>query len=210
MAYAKSDSPYPFQHLGGQNYGVGHFVNETCDDITISCSYVPHPSFYHLKKAYEIDISNDLLTKDTFIPSKRRVRRSRCPSDYPLLADFQWKADKTKSLNCPYKSQSNFICPKNYKTLLFQEEKNTPTVSKDKDAFALVVVAMPLLSLVVLSMYVYTKWLRKTKTNIDGTWSFSDESVSLLSLKEYAQAEGIYQALSSDSSSGDLLPRHQP
>lgn len=204
MAYAKSDSPYPFTHLGGQNYGVGHFANETCDDIAEPCLYVPHPSFYNLKKAYDTAQIFDPVTMDNFSPSKDRLDSSECPSQFPALSDFSWSPDKTKNLACPRKgTESQFICPASYKTLLYQEQMQ----AGNKGTFHPMVITSVLV--VALCLFVY-RMARSHRRDIDinGTGSFSDESVGLLSLKEYLAEGGIYQALSSDSSSGDLS-QHQ-
>ena len=212
MAYAKSDSPYPFHHAGKQNYGIGHMQNETCDDITNPCSYVPHPSFYNLKEAYDTAVITSQATKDTFVPSKNRISNTKCPAHYPALNEFEWLTDRTPNIVCPRKGMdSQFVCPADYKQLLVQHSN-----SRMPPDFYTVI--LPIILIVVAAIAIFI--VRKYQPDFSGTKSprknsldasLSEESDGLLSMKSYnRQTGGEYQALSSDSSSEDLAAKDEP
>lgn len=210
MANTKSDSPYPFTHLGGQNYGIGHFANETCDDITEPCSYVPHPSFYNLKETYDTTTSITQANKDTFVPSKNRLANSQCPSHYPPLSKFEWSPDKAENLACPRRGMpSKFVCPADYKELLIEERSKSDTSLGFIGLACLVVVYASVATTV--AVVVRKKWVKFTDfsaiPDVTREGSFSDESDGLLSMKDY---NSKYQALHSDSSSEDLTSQHEP
>ena len=215
MEYAKSGSPYPFEHLGGQNYGIGHFANETCNDITEPCSYVPHPSFYSLKEQYNTAVITSQSTKDTFVPDKKRLSSSSCPPKYPKLHEFEWAADKTANLACPKRGMdSQFVCPADYKQLLIQERSGLGKSGRFEilawvGAFILVALGVKAIVHAIHKKRGILEFPHVRKTSLDG--SLSDESEGLLSMKDYALASGgKYQALSSDSSSEDLVGQHEP
>lgn len=216
MEYAKSDSPYPFQRLGGQNYGIGHFANETCNDITEPCSYVPHPSFYSLKEQYDTAAITSQATKDTFVPDEKRLSSSSCPPNYPKLHEFEWATDKTANLACPKRGMdSQFVCPADYKQLLIQKESGLGKsghlfqLLAWVGAFVLVAVGVKAIVHAIRKKRSILEFPHVRNTSLDG--SLSDESEGLLSMKDYALASGgKYQALSSDSSSEDLTGHHKP
>jgi len=118
--------PFPFQKLGGQNYGVGHFSPEDCDDVKVPCRYNPDPAFLNLQSVYQRvangssakALSTTTTMKDFEIP-KDREGRTACPAKFAALKSFQWTADGTSDLKCPSKGpDSNFQCPANLDDLL--------------------------------------------------------------------------------------------
>eukprot|EP00549_Striatella_unipunctata_P001117 CAMPEP_0118688982 /NCGR_PEP_ID=MMETSP0800-20121206/9221_1 /TAXON_ID=210618 ORGANISM="Striatella unipunctata, Strain CCMP2910" /NCGR_SAMPLE_ID=MMETSP0800 /ASSEMBLY_ACC=CAM_ASM_000638 /LENGTH=518 /DNA_ID=CAMNT_0006586299 /DNA_START=80 /DNA_END=1636 /DNA_ORIENTATION=+ len=89
---AAPSSPYPFKKLGGQNYGVGYFSPENCDDITISCVFNPLPCFDNLKRAYEYNAN---LNTPIFVPDEgRNGTVPSCPSQFPPIDTFSWPSDR--------------------------------------------------------------------------------------------------------------------
>lgn len=103
-------TPFPFKELGPQNYGVGYFSPENCDDVTIMCEFNRTPSFYNLKKAYASAKALH-LSINTFVPDESRTGRTKCPSHFPPLTTFQWAADRQMSARCPRQSDLAFTCP---------------------------------------------------------------------------------------------------
>jgi hypothetical protein len=47
-------SPYPSKTFGKQDYGLGYFEPEGCNDIDVPCNYQPLPSFDNLEEAYTL------------------------------------------------------------------------------------------------------------------------------------------------------------
>ena len=97
------DSPYPFTKMGKQNYGIGFLEPEDCNDVNISCSYHPLPSYYALQRAYQIgQDSMQLTTLDDFELEEHRRQPSKCPPHYPSLGEFDWSVvDAVPDLPCP-------------------------------------------------------------------------------------------------------------
>ena len=96
--------------FGKQNYGVGYLAPENCDDIEIMCEYKRTPSFYNLKKAYA-QVHAENITMDEFEPIESRTGRSTCPSQFPKLSSFHWRADWKMSSFCPPRSHKTWTCP---------------------------------------------------------------------------------------------------
>lgn len=107
---ANAHTPFPFKTFGQQNYGIGYFSPENCDDIRILCAYNPTPSFFNLKEAYE-QISYENLTMDAFEPPPDRIGRTKCPKNFPSLNQFSWPSDNRRSISCPSRSYASFTCP---------------------------------------------------------------------------------------------------
>lgn len=220
MEYAKSDSPYPFTRLGGQSYGVGHLANETCDDIEQQCQYVPHPSFYNLKEAYSTANISNTVTKDTFVPSPNRLQHSQCPDHFPPLQKFKWSPDDTDNLACPKKgSASQFTCPADYNMLFIKSKSKTSGLQVHRSNYFWGTLYTVVLLAVATASFLYVR--RRSKKPVPEILtlrpyseddSLSDESNGLLSMKDYRSTggAGMYQALSSDSSSVDLPSRAKP
>lgn len=202
---------YSNEKANANDYGVGHFENQDCDEITNPCFYVPHPSFYHLKNAYESAVVTNTATKDSFVPALGRRKPSQCPDGYPALSDLAWIADTTKDLKCPEAEQaSNFVCPSDYKELFVKDHWNGSAVvgmvgfllgaacaavgvmialHKNRDSIPQLLTNLPQL----LTIRKYSE-----------EDSLSDESNSLLSMKN-CQGGGKYQALSANSSFEDIV-----
>lgn len=101
LVNSQSTSPYPFTKFGPQNYGLGYYSPKSCDHMKVECTYRPFPNSKFLSKAYhEIDVSNEETMED-FDPKMDRGEDSECPSTFPKLAQFSWKADNEESLSCP-------------------------------------------------------------------------------------------------------------
>lgn len=121
MQNAIAESPYPFKKMGGQNYGIGFFSPENCDDTSIFCEYNPEPSFDNLKIAYEqaaTSSSSRGLKLNNFTVAERRQGRTKCPSNFTALNAFKWKTDRMRDIRCPSKGpDSTFVCPANLSDL---------------------------------------------------------------------------------------------
>jgi hypothetical protein len=93
----RSTGGYPWPYYGWMqlNYGVGYLEPVDCDNINVTCTFVPYPTFDLLAEKYAaIDTS--------FVPSMNEddpIYQSpgaipECPSDlYPLLTDIDWPTD---------------------------------------------------------------------------------------------------------------------
>ena len=109
-ANSKSTSPYPFTAFGPQNYGLGYFSPEDCDDVAVTknCTYKRMPNYHYLALAYNsTDTSAEPTLTKYQVPSTRS-KRSTCPSGFAKLSNFTWTADSTASQKCV---SSNFTCP---------------------------------------------------------------------------------------------------
>ncbi|OWZ20278.1 Glycoside hydrolase [Phytophthora megakarya] len=106
-----STSAYPFKTYGPQNYGLGFFSPEDCTDAGINCTYNRFPNFDFLKEAYEsYDNSSEPTLSNYKVPANH-VETSTCPKKSPILSEFTWEGDSTKSLACPAKAESRYQCP---------------------------------------------------------------------------------------------------
>lgn len=115
---AIGDSPYPFKTLGGQNYGVGYFTPEDCDDVVTPCDFKRLPNYYNLQQAYNQSNPSVLVSMDSFEISKDRLSRTQCPKQFKPLSHFDWKADRARGLSCPTAREDvNFTCPANLEEL---------------------------------------------------------------------------------------------
>jgi hypothetical protein len=104
-------SPFPFHKFGKQNYGVGYFRPENCDDIAVPCEYEPLPSFDSLMKAYTQSQVVDLVQcMDNYTVPRERQERSNCPPSFLSIFSFEWEADKVPTAECP--RQAIFTCLK--------------------------------------------------------------------------------------------------
>lgn len=88
-------SPWPFEEFGSGRYGVGYFAPENCDDINITCSYVPTPEFENLSAAYAA------VSVNTPPASSARSEVTECPEQFPALSSFDWSSDSVISRQCP-------------------------------------------------------------------------------------------------------------
>jgi len=226
---AQSASPYPFHTFGLQNYGIGYFQPELCDDIDTACSYHPLPAFDNLKKAYEAVIGNHVangtenfaftVTEDEFAIPPSRSGRSGCPEGFPSLDSFSWKADRTRSTRCPRRgSESKHVC----------RSKAARAASSQMQSLALKAL-LGIFGGVIAIMLAYLVVLHRNKrrrsdipeiltfptnqrspggdSSSDADDSYSDESAGLLSMQKRYQdgrtggGRAMYHAVGSDSSS---------
>eukprot|EP00591_Stephanopyxis_turris_P012065 CAMPEP_0195524704 /NCGR_PEP_ID=MMETSP0794_2-20130614/24708_1 /TAXON_ID=515487 /ORGANISM="Stephanopyxis turris, Strain CCMP 815" /LENGTH=335 /DNA_ID=CAMNT_0040654981 /DNA_START=51 /DNA_END=1058 /DNA_ORIENTATION=+ len=123
LANAKQSSPYPFKKYGAQNFGLGYFSPEDCDDRKIMCTYNPLPNYANLKKAYQsVDVSKELCL-DEFTPEKFRTGRTECPKlpNFKQLASFKWKADTLENIPCSssFANEIKLFLRSNIRKILF-------------------------------------------------------------------------------------------
>lgn len=114
---------YPFKEWGGQNYGIGYFYPEHCDDIDIPCEYITTPVFDNLKDAYAegaeaVAANEGNITLDTFEVDPSRTSYTTCPSDWPGINEFTWAADSYKDRKCPSKRKLSFTCPNRFEKVV--------------------------------------------------------------------------------------------
>lgn len=208
MENAKSTSPFPFTTFGPQNYGVGYFSPENCDDINIPCNYHPFPTFDKLKAAYTATKVLDPLTKDTFQIPQNRMMQNHCPEQFKPLSQFNWNVDSIGNLKCPtMTSDTNFQCPANYEEL-FNKKKQEFTNRTEVDwlLFALATAGIILAAVWALQMiqgrddsWIISITLRKKRSGeVDST---SEESAELFSMQNLVAK---YHAVDSTSSNEDL------
>lgn len=111
---AMATSPYPFKSFGAQNYGVGFFEPEECDDVDIPCIFQPFPNYYYLQAVLYRTNGTGLTTMINFQVPPNRRQRSQCPKQFKPLSSYSWKADDRSDIPCPKAGQdSNFTCPAN-------------------------------------------------------------------------------------------------
>jgi len=227
MENAKSESPYPFDQFGLQNYGVGWFSPELCDDIDTPCDYNPFPSFYNLKKAYqEASVNLNLTSKNVFQVPDIRSGRSQCPERFPRLDSFTWVADKTKIPSCPKPEypMCNRLSNNPVSANATTTTATSPILFASNMALLLLVSGMGMIFVAQLMYLIILQRRRDRFGRIPSLLSFppqrtdsesdvqSHESGGLLSMKKYGdEVEGgsvagssDYQAISSDSSQEDL------
>jgi len=106
-----AQTPFPFKEFGKQNYGVGYFAPEECDDVNIMCEYKQTPSFYNLKNAYAYVKPDINITLSSFVTEEGREGRTPCPANFPSLQSYAWKADYIRSISCPKRSNQLWQCP---------------------------------------------------------------------------------------------------
>lgn len=110
-------TPFPFKEFGFQNYVVGYFEPEFCDDVKVPCNYVQLPGFQNLKDGYK-NATDQYVAENytTFWVEDDRRPRSQCPPEFPAITEFEWYADKTLSRSCPSEHRMNFTCDHNFFT----------------------------------------------------------------------------------------------
>jgi 1,3-beta-glucanosyltransferase GAS5 len=214
MENAKTESPYPFHKFGHQNYGVGYYGPEHCDDVNIPCAYHPMPSYDMLKEHYTKSKVSKLANLMDFEADPYRMEPSQCPRRFPLLSDFVWEADKMADVRCPAAGQaSNYVCPAGKPKIHAVPLDGHKTPEKHTHWFPWVL-ALLLISAFISILYAHkhdrrvSKWMAfpKSKKQLsDDDSSDSDESAGLLSMKSYQKdSKSVYSAIESDSSSEDL------
>jgi len=217
MENAKSASPYPFTTFGLQNYGIGYFEPENCDDLNNTCTYHPFPEFDKLKKVYETANNVTLLQIDKFEVPPWRQGRSACPEGFPRLDSFDWEVDRIPSVQCPNAGPaSRHVCTRaasgSVATEIAHEMVSNGLLAIVAAAATVIVVLLIYLVLKVkrsdIPVTVLTFPMKRTPGDISSDGSFSDESAGLMSMKRYRDGSGSfgpdYQAISTDSSEQDL------
>lgn len=108
---AKVHSPYPFKKFGKQNYGLGYFSPEHCDDINQPCEYNPFPSSKYLLDAFLSFRTVNLTTTYKYEPPMHRRGRSVCPSGFRSIYNFTWEADTNILDECPERGElASYAC----------------------------------------------------------------------------------------------------
>jgi hypothetical protein len=103
-------TPFPFKEFGEQNYGVGYFSPQYCDDVKVMCEYNRTPSFYNLKRAYA-EAKAENLSMDDFRPDTGRTGRTQCPPSFPPIDSYEWQVDRQWDAWCPKNSELSYTCP---------------------------------------------------------------------------------------------------
>lgn len=111
-------SAYPFTTFGAQNYGIGFFEPQDCDDVSKMCTFKPLPNYYNLQAVLNRTSGVASATINSFNVPRRRQKRSKCPKQFKPLSSYNWKADDRNDLPCPrIGSDSSFTCPINLDAL---------------------------------------------------------------------------------------------
>jgi hypothetical protein len=122
---AFSDSPFPFNKFGKQNYGIGYLDPKLCDDVNIDCSYIPLPAYYALQRAYLDSNITQTTTRIKYSVPDNRAHRSLCPQQFAPLSSFIWGTDDVENLQCPPPGPtSSFVC---------NSSKRDPTLSRPEE-----------------------------------------------------------------------------
>jgi hypothetical protein len=207
----------------------GYFSPKACNDVTIPCQYNPRPEFYMLKKAYDItqkivtnSSSQMSTTMEKFEIPLNRQGRSRCPEQFPPLDKFSWKVDHTKSLSCPSKQETTFMCPANLDDLIKKTDEHgkadTTAPSRSSAGGMDPAAATGIFFVVVLVVLILIRVVRrrsKSRAALDEPWTSlvipmslgrsdsndeSDESTGLMSMQNVGRGGFLYRAINSDSS----------
>jgi hypothetical protein len=210
---AIGDSPYPFSSFGGQNYGVGYFEPEDCDDILTPCIFKPLPNYHNLQAAYNQTLNSTMaVTMDSFEVPMDRKKRTKCPSKFMSISYYDWTADKIKDLSCPLSgNDSEFICPANLELLRGHRNSkkyhyHTHFHMPDGILFFGIISAIALTLAYCLmekeAAAEDTEWRRISSHQVklyscQDTGDTSDESTGLLSMPELSDAESktAYQSI---------------
>lgn len=230
MQNAAFESPFPFQKLGGQNYGVGHFSPENCDDVKVPCRYNPDPAFLNLQSVYQ-RVANRSANRSTtkslsttttinnFEIPKDREGRTACPAQFAAIQSFRWTADRTRDIKCPSKGpDSSFQCPANLDDLRHAPSTSSGGPSRWIGCLMIVVFLAIASIMFAVVMRIVAKWKQNRDIRIleeirritvvvsnasrgDGD-SDSEESAGLLSMKgwNHFQSRTQYQSIGSDLS----------
>jgi 1,3-beta-glucanosyltransferase GAS5 len=106
---AQETSPYPFNTFGPDNFGVGYFQPEDCDDVTTPCEYVPFPQFDTLAEKYEAVDTSDEANSVFYRRGWLNPDPPACPDKFPPLNTFVWPSDSVGSETCPV--ETPVFCP---------------------------------------------------------------------------------------------------
>ena len=202
-------SAYPFTSFGAQNYGVGFFEPQDCDDVSIFCTFKPLPNYYNLQAVFNRTTGTAVATIDTFQVPRKRQKRSRCPKQFKPLSDYNWKADDRHDLPCPKTGpDSNFLCPTNLDELRGRNghqsyERNAYDFPEATVIFSLASVLALVTVCYVMGKEVESEMedlnLLDPKKGCDVDHEASVQSTSLLSLREGSSRRPAYNAISSEA-----------
>eukprot|EP00934_Nitzschia_sp_Nitz4_P007761 Nitzschia sp. Nitz4//scaffold349_size16934//11381//13073//NITZ4_008849-RA/size16934-snap-gene-0.4-mRNA-1//-1//CDS//3329548710//7751//frame0 len=201
-ANAANESPYPFTKFGKQDYGIGFFSPEECDDVDVNCKYHALPSFNALQQAYSDDaMTINGTTMDDFIVD--REGRSKCPEGFPTLASIEWKADNFAFGKCPAaKASKDFTCKAINAGSIISKERSNHSFKGTIMMGLLVGIC------IMLSVRTYLRHMGKREISYQDLQdvlsadSASDDSTGLVSLKGFhGGVKTRYQAIESDSGS---------
>ncbi|CAB9524601.1 glucanosyltransferase GAS5 [Seminavis robusta] len=100
---AQDESPYPFDTFGPDNWGVGHFEPENCDDVTTPCEYERFPEWYNLAEKYAAVDTSDEPNKLFYEREWNDPVPPTCPDEFPPLDSFAWPSELVPQLpqECP-------------------------------------------------------------------------------------------------------------
>ena len=88
-----------FVDRGVQDWGVGYFEPEDCDDIDIRCEYVRYPQFGILAAKYaEIEIADEPTLDEYISPLEDPPA---CPVQVYSPNRYTWPSDEVEQLECP-------------------------------------------------------------------------------------------------------------
>jgi len=103
-------SPYPFTTYGRDNYGVGYFSPEFCDDVDTFCEYNPFPNYSTLQSIYTNANAVGVVNRDSFVPDSDRIGRDTCPEEIRNMKEFNWDmVDQQEDLQCA--TTAGWTCP---------------------------------------------------------------------------------------------------
>jgi hypothetical protein len=220
---AKDASPYPFKTFGAQNYGVGYFEPEDCDEDYIYCTYKPLPAFEHLQTAYKQNLtSSNSTNRNSFDIPESRQGRAVCPEQFKPLSYYSWKSDKIQNLACPVRDEdSKLSCPADLDELRgrYGQRSKYHHTSHFPYGGSIMLASISIVALGVA--YCMMQQRVESEMSIvrmsisrgfytlkpDNDGDTSDESTGLLSMQDLAGAEGCsktpYSAIESESSFED-------
>jgi hypothetical protein len=106
-----SNVPFPYSDAYVRDrHGIGYFLPEDCDDVSIPCTYTPYPEFDILASKYAAVDNSFVPSFNDFTAVERDASEDACPANFPALSEFDWPSASVANEDCPGPDYT-FICP---------------------------------------------------------------------------------------------------
>ena len=102
-----TNSSFPYQDHASENFGLGFFTPEECDDLDTPCVYNQYPNFENLAERYAAVDTSLVPSLDDYEPATRGM--TQCPDEFPALSRFSWESASVEPYGCP--PDEVFTCP---------------------------------------------------------------------------------------------------
>jgi hypothetical protein len=133
----ETDVPFPYSDVFvGTRWGIGYFLPEDCDDVSIPCTYTPYPEFDILASKYAAVDNSFVPSLNDFTAVERDASEDVCPANFTALSEFDWPSATVEDMACPG-SNYTFICsgtPPECLPPFAQQPASTPPSTSDTTA----------------------------------------------------------------------------